>query len=488
MLFNSWQFLIFFPVVTTLYFAAPPRARWCLLLVASCVFYMAFVPAYILILAFTILVDYAAGLLIARSEGRRRNLWLVVSLLSNLGILGFFKYFNFFNDNLRSLAQLLHWNYPIGALAIVLPIGLSFHIFQSLSYTIEVYRGNQAPERHLGIYALYVMFYPQLVAGPIERPQNLLHQFHEPKSFDAARVSSGLRRMLWGLFKKVVIADRLAALVAPIFSEPTHYTGLTLMMAVFFFSFQIYCDFSGYSDIALGAARVMGFDLMENFRLPYYARSVSEFWTRWHISLSTWFKDYVYIPLGGNRVGFLRWSLNILIVFLVSGLWHGANWTFVVWGGIHGMCLVAERSSAGVRRRIAEGIGLSRLPAGLSNGVRMATTFGLVSIAWIFFRAQSLPDAVYIVTHLFSGLPTQCSGPGAFMAALLGVANRTEFTLALVFIGLLEAIQVVQAKGWLSSFWEDSHPVQRWAVYYAAVMGVLYFGVFGYNAFIYFQF
>jgi D-alanyl-lipoteichoic acid acyltransferase DltB (MBOAT superfamily) len=280
LLFNSWQFLVFFPTVTALYFALPHRFRWLLLLVASCIFYMAFIPAYLLILAFTILVDYAAGLLIATAEGPRRKLWLVVSICANLGILGFFKYFNFFNDNVRALAEALHWNYPIGALSILLPIGLSFHIFQSLSYTIEVYRGHQAPERHLGIFALYVMFYPQLVAGPIERPQNLLHQFRTPMRFDAHRVALGLQLMLWGFFMKVMIADRLALVVNPVFAEPTQFTGITLMAASVAFSFQIFCDFAGYSSIAIGAAQVMGFTLMKNFNRPYFSKSIREFWTR----------------------------------------------------------------------------------------------------------------------------------------------------------------------------------------------------------------
>lgn len=489
MLFNSWQFLLFFPLVTGLYFALPHRLRWALLLAASCLFYMAFVPAYILILAFTIAVDYVAGLVIAKAEGRRRQVILGVSLAANLGVLGFFKYFNFFNDNLRGLAEFLHWNYPIEALAIVLPIGLSFHIFQSLSYTIEVYRGNQAPERHFGIFALYVMFYPQLVAGPIERPQNLLPQFHEPKRFDADDVTEGLKRMVRGLFKKVVIADRLAVLVNPIFANPTEYTGLQLIVATVLFAIQIYCDFSGYSDIALGAARVMGFRLMENFRQPYFSLSIREFWTRWHISLSSWFKDYLYFPLGGNRVPKWRWCLNLMIVFLASGLWHGASWTFVIWGALHGAYLVSAILTADWRRAIARASAFDRAPGWLQNGFRAGVTFSLVAFAWIFFRAASLPDAWYIATHLWVGLPAQLASPGALAATLQGFnASRAE----LQFTGLVVALL-------LGAQWLKQHPATRdwlmrgpsalrWAYYQALVVGLVVFGVYDNHAFIYFQF
>jgi alginate O-acetyltransferase complex protein AlgI len=287
MLFNSLQFYFFFPIVTLTYFLIPHRFRWAWLLLSSCYFYMVFIPAYILILCFTIIVDYISGLLIEKTEGKRRKFFLLVSLVANVGALFFFKYINSLSAHLGALASWLHWNYPIQVLNIILPIGLSFHTFQSMAYTIEVYRGNQKAERHFGILALYVLFYPQLVAGPIERPQNMLHQFHEEHSFDYARVTSGLRLMLWGFFKKMVIADRLAYLANPVFNHPRDYPGPMLLLATLAFTYQIYCDFSGYTDIAIGAARVMGFTFMKNFDCPYCARSMSEFWRRWHISLST---------------------------------------------------------------------------------------------------------------------------------------------------------------------------------------------------------
>ena len=310
MLFNSFTFLIFFPVVVTIYFVIPHRFRWAWLLAASCYFYMAFIPVYLLILLFTIAIDYAAGILIENAEGRRRKVWLIMSIIANVGVLAVFKYFNFFSANANAIAEVFHWPYEFPILGIILPIGLSFHTFQAMSYTIEVYRGRQAAERHLGIYALYVMFFPQLVAGPIERPQNLLHQFYEKHIVEYERVTDGLRKMAMGLFMKVVIADRLARYVNVVYNDPTSFQGLSLVVATVFFAFQIYCDFAGYSLVAIGSAEVMGFRLMKNFDRPYLSRSISEFWSRWHISLSSWFRDYVYIPLGGNRAATQRWDCS----------------------------------------------------------------------------------------------------------------------------------------------------------------------------------
>ena len=295
MLFNSLHFLVFFVVVTTTYFVIPHKYRWFLLLASSCYFYMAFVPIYILILGFTIVIDYFAGILIENTKGKKKRLFLIASLIANIGVLAVFKYYNFLNDNLNILLHGIGYQNPIPHLSILLPIGLSFHTFQAMSYTIEVYHGKQKAERHFGIYSLYVMFYPQLVAGPIERPQNLLHQFYEKHYFDYQRVTDGLKLMAWGLFKKVIIADRLATVVDNVYNNPLEHTGLSFIIATIFFSFQIFCDFSGYSDMAIGAAQVMGFKLMKNFDRPYHSKSIHEFWGRWHISLSTWFKDYLIL-------------------------------------------------------------------------------------------------------------------------------------------------------------------------------------------------
>jgi alginate O-acetyltransferase complex protein AlgI len=473
MLFNSLAFLVFFPIVTTLYFLLPQRVRWMLLLAASCIFYMYFIPIYILILFFTILIDYAAGILIERSEGATRKRYLVISIISNVGVLAFFKYFNFMNGNLDHLAHVIHWNYPIQNLAIILPIGLSFHTFQAMSYTIEVYRGNQKAERHLGIYALYVMFYPQLVAGPIERPQNLIHQFYEHHAFDYRRVTDGLKLMLWGFFKKIVIADRLAELVNQVYDHPHQYTGIPLIIATYFFAFQIYCDFSGYSDIAIGAAQVMGFKLMDNFNRPYFSKSIAEFWKRWHISLSTWFKDYLYIPLGGNRVSVPRWYFNLFVVFLISGLWHGASWTFVVWGALHGVYLILGQATLPIRSHIYRALGLDQH----GKAVRLwkvFITFHLVVLGWIFFRAHSMSDALYVITHLVGQLSLGLDG--------------FNVALALVVILFMESIHLLQRHRQMRSFLSTKPWYIRWAVYYTLTMAILFFGKMGEQSFIYFQF
>lgn len=480
LIFNSIQFVIFFILVLGIYFSIPHKYRWFLLLIASIYFYMSFVPIYILILGFTICVDYAAGILIEKNSGRRRKAFLVVSLLSNIGVLGVFKYYNFLVENFSFLMRPLGIETGIPYLSILLPIGLSFHTFQAMSYTIEVYRGNQRAERHFGIFSLYVLFFPQLVAGPIERPQNLLHQFRQPHSFQAERAWSGLRLMLWGFFKKVVIADRIAVLVDTVYASPSSYQGAPLILATLFFAIQIYCDFSGYTDIAIGSARIMGIKLMENFRRPYYAKSIAEFWKRWHISLSSWFRDYVYIPLGGNRVAVPRWYLNLFIVFLVSGLWHGASWTFVIWGALHGFYLVAGLITAPYRQKIKEKIGLTKI-GWLNSSIQLVTTIMLASFAWIFFRAANVSDAFYIVTHLFSGL-----GVG-FTGAPLGM-SLWEIVIALGAIVLMEIVQFAQERE------GKKEVISRWprwvraALYIGLILVILLFGVFERRQFIYFQF
>ena len=400
MLFNSYQFLIFFPLVTGAYFLLGPAGRRVLLLIASCVFYMAFIPAYVLILFAIILADYFAAFWIARAAPRGRRLALAVSLAANVGLLAVFKYYPFIREQSALAMRALGWSeLPLPGSEWLLPIGLSFHTFQAMSYTIEVYRGRVAPERNLLTYALYVMFYPQLVAGPIERPQHLLPQLSCTQPFDYGRVVAGLRLMAWGLFKKVVIADRIAIYVTAVYGAPEAYQGLPLLLATYLFAMQIYCDFSGYSDIAIGAARVMGIDLMQNFNRPYAARSIPEFWRRWHISLSTWFRDYVYIPLGGNRLPAGRHVALLLLVFAISGFWHGAAWGFVAWGVLHGLYMVASMATRTLRGRVAAAIGLPDAHP-LRRALQTVVTFHLVAFAWIFFRADSFEDAFYIATHL----------------------------------------------------------------------------------------
>ncbi len=401
MLFNSFHFLFFFIVVTSFYFVLPHSKRWLLLLLSSCYFYMAFVPLYILILGFTIIVDYFAGIYIEKAHGKRRKFFLVCSLIANIGILCVFKYYNFINANFSFLLNGFGVSNPIPYLSILLPIGLSFHTFQAMSYTIEVYRGNQQSERHFGIYALYVMFYPQLVAGPIERPQNLLHQFREKHHFDIDRIFEGLKIMIWGFFKKLVIADRLAIYVNGAYNNVAEQNGMTLLLATIFFSFQIYCDFSGYSDIAIGTAKVMGFNLMTNFRRPILSKSTGEFWKRWHISLSTWFKDYLYFPMGGSKVSVPRWYFNLMIVFLISGLWHGANWTYIIWGGINGFYLVFAIITKKYTDKFNAFIRINKFPR-LKVCSQILVTFLLISFSRIFFRARTVDDAITVIKKIFT--------------------------------------------------------------------------------------
>ncbi len=475
MLFNSLEFAVFFPLVTLLYFLLPGRARVPLLLLASCWFYMAFVPAFILVLFGVILIDYAAGFLIESAAGRRRKIFLGCSIAANVGLLAFFKYFLFLREGVDTVAGLLGASAPFPALQVILPIGLSFHTFQSMSYTMEVYRGHVRAERSLAHFALYVLFYPQLVAGPIERPQNLLPQFRVAHRFDLDRCLDGLKLIATGLFKKVIIADRLAPLVDAAYTAPQQHSGGQLLLATYFFAIQIYCDFSGYSDIARGAARVMGFELMRNFNRPYFATSIGEFWRRWHISLSTWFRDYVYIPFGGNRAGRGRRCVNLLVVFVLSGIWHGANWTFLVWGLIHGLIMAGEIA---VRRGRPE-----RAPTGLRALVRGLFVFNVVALAWVFFRAASLTDATLILHRIF----TAFAAPAAsWHLSALQLATALALIAALFIAEWLGRERPVWVRLAALPRW------QRWGAYYLLALAFAVLALTGpqqtAQPFIYFQF
>lgn len=473
MLFNSVEFLLFFPIVTTLYFILPNRWRWLLLFLASCLFYMAWIPIYVTILFLIIIVDYIAARKIEGATGSKRKLFLLVSVIANVSLLAIFKYYDFLCQNFTEILQVLHISWKFPALNLILPIGLSFHTFQALAYTIEVYRGNQPAERHLGIYALYVMFYPQLVAGPIERPQNLIHQFKEDHQFVPENVVSGLRLMLWGFFKKIVIADRLAMLVNQVYNQPHEYSGLPLLIATYCFAYQIYCDFSGYSDIAIGAARVMGINLMKNFNSPYAASNIQDFWHRWHISLSTWFRDYLYIPLGGSKCGELFRLRNIIIVFFVSGLWHGANWTFAEWGLLHGLFIIVYL----YWKRVSIP---KILPSALHQFISWFVTFNAACFAWIFFRANSIADAHWIVQHLF---PLN----NADKLGHLGLTGG-EILVSIVAIFILELVQFLERNKGGVAFFEKQKLTTRWICYYTLFFIIIVLGEFGGARFIYFQF
>ena len=479
MLFNSLSFLVFFPIVTVAFFLVQQRYRWALLLAASCFFYMAYRPVYILVLAFMITVDYFSGLGIERSATHfRKKFFLLASIVINVGILAFFKYYDFLNEFLSGIFSHDDGSRLLPVFSFLLPIGLSFHTFQSMSYTLEVYGGNRKAEKHFGIFALYVMFYPQLVAGPIERPGHLIPQFRVHQSFDYTRVSRGLRRMLWGLFKKMVIADRLAVYVDPVFDQPHIYGGFPAVWAGLFYTFQIYCDFSGYCDIAIGAANVMGFELSENFRSPFFSRSVSEFWKRWHISLTSWLFDYVYKPISFLRRNWGSWGAvyAVMITFFLCGLWHGARVTFVVWGLLNGAALAFEilADRTGIKKWKTRNSARLNLPSGL-------LTFLFVCMAFVVARANSLPDAYFMIRSM-----GHLSG-----SALIGLPIITRFAFVLNFI----LIFILMATEWfilndgtrLKAAFLTKVPVIYAANIFLLIM-ILLFGIFEQQAFIYFQF
>jgi len=493
MIFNSLSFLIFFIVVTFLYYVVSFRWRWSLLLIASCIFYMAFIPQYILILAALITIDYFTGIGLEKITEKKRKYLLILSIISNLGILFSFKYFNFFQTNIATISHFIHWNYSPRLLELLLPIGLSFHTFQSLSYVIEVYKKKYKAEHHFGLYALYVMFYPQLVAGPIERPQELLAQLHKNHPFNELNISEGLRRMLFGLFKKIIIADRLSILVTQVYGHPHEYIGFPLLLATVSFAFQVYCDFSGYCDIAIGASKVMGFTLRENFNAPYLATSITDFWRRWHMSLYSWFRDYLYIPLGGNRKGIFTQMRNIGIVFLTTGLWHGANWTYIFWGAIHGIYMIASLIVSTYIKPLVN-MSLSPPVKFMMKLFGSSFTFALVCFAWIFFRASTIADGIYIATHLSIGLGTLVRYVVAgkidlFMAIAFLQNGGVGLTLpqigiaavAILFMAYIEYIERTITFIRLSVW-------NRWIIYMLLALVVLNLGTIEQVPFIYFQF
>lgn len=481
MLFNSLEFLVFFPIVIAGYFALNPKYRWILLLLASYYFYMCWNYSYIILIMFSTVIDYTTGILIHKSQNRKRKKsLLLLSLTTNLGLLFFFKYFNFFGDTVNFFLDKFNIFYNVPAYDYLLPVGISFYTFQTLSYTIDIYNGKQKPEFHFGRFALFVSFFPQLVAGPIERSVNLLPQFRQNFAFEYERVKNGILLMAWGFFKKVVIADRLSEYVNLVYNNPESHEGFQNILATFFFSFQIYCDFSGYSDIAIGAALVMGYNLMTNFKRPYFALSIREFWQRWHISLSTWFRDYVYIPLGGNRVIKWRWYFNLFITFLVSGLWHGAEWTFVIWGGLHGFYLIFAIWTDKLRLRANQFLGITKIPW-VYQLSQILVTFVLVYFAWIFFRANNTADALMIIKKSFI-LGNEGSNINLFTFSKdLWVA-----LISILFLLLIESLE--EYKG-LSSVMRNklSRPV-KWVILCLIIAVIIIMGIWQESDFLYFQF
>lgn len=467
MLFNSLHFLLFFPIVCIVYFVLPSlKARNLFLLAASYYFYMNWEPVYALLLLTSTAITYLAALGIGHyAEKKKKRFCLTASLVLNLGILFFFKYYNFAADSISALLSQLGVDMNVPNLDVLLPVGISFYIFQALGYSIDVYRGNTPVERNFFTYALFVSFFPQLVAGPIERSTNLLPQFKHKHAFSYDNVMTGIRFMVWGYFIKLVLADRCAMYVDAVFNNVQHHNGGSFLLASLFFPFQIYGDFAGYSMIAIGAAKIMGFQLMENFRRPYFSTTVTEFWRRWHISLSTWFRDYLYFPMGGSRVSKVRALFNVMVTFIVSGVWHGANWTFILWGTIHGVLQCVERLMGWNKAHWK----------GVPKFLHWALTFCIVCLAWTFFRANNISDAFTIINGIF----TDFGKPYMQFSVFSAIA----FALAAVFVK--ETIDEFGLKIRIS----DS-PV--WLVRHSyivfMVIVILLFGVLDGGQFIYFQF
>ncbi len=495
MSFVSVEYLVFFAVVCAIYFRLSHRLRWGWLLIASYYFYSAWNASYLILIIFSTFVDYLVGLQLGRTSPEfkhKRRLLLAISIAMNLGVLFVFKYFNFFAESIEATLQLLNLPYLIPHLNVLLPVGISFYTFQSMSYTIDVYKQELEVEHHLGIFATFISFFPQLVAGPIERASNMLSQFRNPGTIDYERVTSGLKIIAWGMFKKAVIADRVAGVVNQVYSDPTEFSAFQLFIATFFFSIQIYCDFSGYSDIAIGSAKILGFKLMDNFRQPYFSRNIFEFWRRWHISLSTWFRDYLYIPLGGSKVSKRRWQFNLFIVFLVSGLWHGANWTFVIWGALHGAYLIGSIHLGKPLQSVANWTQLSK-SRWLLPSFQILLTFSLVVFAWLFFRANSLDDAMYISTTLITQLPSSIA---TWFSSGQAFAQLYEIGLAIPdILNISISLSMLFVVDFLQSNYPDSLQrfkkfpgIIRWGFYYASIFWILIFGIFGESQFIYFQF
>lgn len=502
MLFNSLSYLLFFPTIVLAYFLLPHQARPMWLLAASYFFYMCWNAEYALLLLGCTVVTYLCGRLtgLARQEladGKPRQMrrtgnpktYVAVSFVLGLGMLAWFKYANFVMESLRGLASLAGWQLNVPQWDIVLPVGISFYLFQALGYTVDVYRGKVPMEKNFLRYALFVSFFPQLEAGPIGRADQLLPQFSAHHTFEPERVCRGLMLMLWGYFQKVVIADHAALLANQVFNYYTSYTGFEIALGAAFFAVQIYCDFAGYTNIAIGSAQVLGFDLMQNFREPYLARSVAEFWRRWHISLTSWFRDYLYIPLGGSRRGTLRKYCNVMLVFLVSGLWHGAAWTFVIWGGLNGLFQVLGSLLAPARKRALAILHVNPQSFG-HKLLQTLLTFCLVDLAWIFFRADTVQDAFAILERLFGGWNPWILFDGTLYT--LGL-NALDFWITAAAIGVLLAVDLLHRRGvrLRAALLRQSTPV-RWAVCYAALFAILIFGSYGpaYQAasFIYLQF
>ena len=483
MLFNSIDYLLFFPLVVALYFAVPAKWRWLLLLIASYFFYMSWKVEYVVLIMISTLVDYFVGLKMGRlTSKKKKKPYLILSILVNLGMLAGFKYLNFFSESANLVLGEFNVLYQFPALHILLPVGISFYIFQSLSYTIDVYRGSTQPEKHAGKYALYVSFFPQLIAGPIERSRNLLPQIQNPRSFDQQRMVSGMKLMLWGFFKKLVIADRLGMFVSNVYENPSEFNGLPVILASVLFAFQLYCDFSGYTDIARGSARIMGYDLMINFNRPMIGRSLRDFWNRWHISLTTWFRDYLLYSLPyikGKKIIMGKMYRNLVITYLIMGFWHGAAWTYVIFGLFHGILLVLETITEKQRNWFFTVSRLNSVPV-LKTAIGIAITFSILTFSLFLFRAASLKDSMLLISNSVDF--------SHFSLSLSYILKDYEVLFGILMVVFLMLAEYLHEKYNLVRFLSSRHVIIRWSAYIAFVFFVLLFGVLHKQQFIYFQF
>ena len=494
MLFNSFSFLVFFPIVCLIYFIIPRKLRYIWLLFASYYFYMSWNAKYALLIAISTIITWISGLAIEKCKTTSgKKFTVTLSFVSNLGILFFFKYFDFALHNLNCLLSYAGIQIVDNPFDIILPVGISFYTFQALSYTVDVYRGEVNAEKNPLRYALFVSFFPQLVAGPIERSKNLLTQVRNVDSFklfNYNRVVSGLIMMVWGLFQKMVIADRLSIFVDHVFANSYAYGTVELALAAIAFALQIYCDFGGYSTIAIGAAQVMGFTLMDNFDTPYFATSIKDFWRRWHISLSSWFKDYLYIPLGGNRCSRIRRYFNLMVTFLVSGLWHGANWTYVIWGGLHGLYQLIGDLLKPLRERIIKFFKTDTSVFSYKLG-QLVATFALTTFAWIFFRAENLNDALYYIKRLFTKWNPWVLFDQSLYTLGLDITEMNILIIALVALLLTDIIKYRKHLH-ISQFLLKQNLWFRWIVVFILIISILVYGKYGVDfdsaQFIYFDF
>ena len=483
MIFNSIPFLVFAIIYFVLYFNVSGRMRTWLILLAGYVFYGWWDWRFLSLILFTTVMDFNLALYIDRNEEKsRRYRAVVLSIAMNLGFLGIFKYFNFFADSFAQLIRAFGLQPSWTTLNIILPVGISFYTFQSLSYTVDVYRRKMGVERDFIKFAAFVSLFPQLMAGPIVRAYDLLPQMQTDKKFDWNRWNSGLGRVLWGFFKKVAVADSLAPFVDQVFEAPHTFSSMHLLLGVVFYSFQIYCDFSGYSDIAIGLARMMGYEFPENFRTPYFSKTFSEFWSRWHISLSSWLRDYLYIPLGGNRHGKFSTYKNNMTTMLLGGLWHGANWAFVFWGFLHGLYLILQRVVSPVWRGIVRAL---RLPKFADDGICIATVYLLTLLAWVYFRAGSIGlaggDIFGTANRVISGILSLENFNFA------SVINRFQAVKGLLLISILLFVEITNPRIRWNPL-QTERPALRMAVFAVLLWMIAFFGNFGANAFIYFQF